>query len=99
MVRGTLTINTKLERARLTRWQKKPNGLVFFSKATEFQLQLTKNGVETVKMATAGDFDTYSNNITTTMIMETAVQTAGRGKPPRQQTLSIVTRQLREKRR
>ena len=52
MVRGTLTINTKLERARLTRRQKKPNGVVLFTKATQFQLLLT-NGFEALKMGTS----------------------------------------------
>ena len=49
-------------------------------------------------MTMAEDLDAYSNNITTT-IMETAVEIAGRDKPLRQEKLSKVTRQLREKRR
>ena len=40
MVCGTLTINIKLERARLTRRQKKPNEEVLSEKAAEFQLLL-----------------------------------------------------------
>ena len=49
-------------------------------------------------MERAEDLDAYSNNITTT-IKETAVEIAGRDKPLRQEKLSRVTRQLREKRR
>ena len=41
MVRGTVAINTKLERPRLTRRQRKPNEVVLFEKAAEFQLLLT----------------------------------------------------------
>lgn len=51
-----------------------------------------------LEMAMAEDLDTCNNNITAT-IMESAVETAGRNKPPRQEKLSRVTRQLREKRR
>ncbi|XP_068692612.1 uncharacterized protein [Montipora foliosa] len=97
LVRGTLAINTKLERARLTRRQKRPNGLVLSAKATEFQLLLT-NRFEALEMERAEDLDAYSNNITTT-IKETAVEIAGRDKPLRQEKLSRIIRQLREKRR
>jgi len=38
MVRGTFTINTRLERARLTRRQRKPNEVVLSEKTAEFQL-------------------------------------------------------------
>ena len=41
MVRGTVTINTKLEWPRLTRRQRKPNEVVLFEKVAEFQLMLT----------------------------------------------------------
>ena len=43
------------------------------------------------------DLDTYSNNLTT-IIIETAVETAGINKPPRQEKLSMATKQLKEKR-
>ena len=63
MVRGTLTINTKLERARLTRRQKRPNEVVPSEKAVEFQLLLT-NRFEAPQLETTGDLDTYNNNLT-----------------------------------
>ena len=63
MVRVTLTINTKLERARLTRRQKRQNEVVPSEKAVEFQLLLT-NGFEAPQLETTGDLDTYNNNLT-----------------------------------
>ena len=60
MVRGTLTINTKLERARLTRRQKRPNEVVLSEKAVEFQLLLT-NRFEALQLETTDDLDTYNN--------------------------------------
>ena len=63
MVRGTLTINTKLEWARLTRRQKRPNEVVPSEKAVEFQLLLT-NRFEAPQPETTGDLDTYNNNLT-----------------------------------
>jgi len=63
MVRGTLTLNTKLERARLTRRQKKPNEVVLSEKAMEFQLLLT-NRFEAIQLETTDDLDTYNNNLT-----------------------------------
>ena len=49
MVRSRLTINTKLERARLTRRQKSQSEVVLSAKATEFQLLLT-NGFEALQL-------------------------------------------------
>lgn len=63
MVRGTLTINTKLKRARLTKRQKKPNEVVLSKKAVEFQLLLT-NKFENLQLETTDDLDTYNNNLT-----------------------------------
>ena len=63
MVRGTLTINTKLERARLARRQKRPNEVVLPEKAVEFQLLLT-NRFEALQLETTDDLDTYNNNVT-----------------------------------
>ena len=59
MVRGTLTINTKLERARLTRRQERPNEVVLSEKAVEFQLLLT-NRFEALQLETTDDLDTHS---------------------------------------
>ena len=63
MVRGTLTINTKLERARLARRQKRQNEVVLSEKAVEFQLLLTKM-FEALQLETTDDLDTYNNNLT-----------------------------------
>lgn len=57
---------------------KEANGVVLFANATEFQLLLT-NRFEALKLTT-DDLDTYSNNISTT-IMDTAVQTTEKDKP------------------
>ena len=63
MVRGTLTINTKLERARLARRQKRQNEVVLSEKAVEFQLLLTKR-FKALQLETTDDLDTYNNNLT-----------------------------------
>ena len=63
MVRGTLTSNTKLERARLARRQKRQNEVVLSEKAVEFQLLLTKR-FEALQLETTDDLDTYNNNLT-----------------------------------
>ena len=97
LVRASLTINTKLERAKLMKRRKKPNTTSLTAKATEFQLKLT-NRFEALEVETSSDLDTHCDNITTT-ILETAVETAGRDKPPKPDKLSVETKQLREKRR
>ena len=53
MVRGTLTINTKLERARLARRQKRQNEVVLLTKR-----------FEALQLETTDDLDTYNNNLT-----------------------------------
>lgn len=64
MVRGTLTINTMLERARLARRQKRPNEVVLPEKAVEFQLLLTNRFEALQTTETTDDLDTYNNNVT-----------------------------------
>lgn len=89
MVRGTFIINTRLERARLTRRQRKPNEVMLSQKTAEFQV-LSDQQVWGPQLDTTDDLDTCNKNLAT-IVMETAV--------PRQEKLSVATRQLREKRR
>ena len=79
MVRGTFTINTRLELARLTRRQRKPNEVVLSKKTVEFQL-LSDQQVWGPQLDTTDDLDTCNKNLTT-IVMEAAV--------PRQEKLSI----------
>lgn len=95
MVRGSVTINTRLERARLVKRTKKPNTEVLSTMRTQFQLQLA-NRFEA--LATSTDLDDNYEQLTSTII-ETALETAGEDKPPRPDKLSTGTKQLREKRR
>jgi exonuclease III len=99
MVRASLAINTKRERARLVRKPKKPNPLMLSEKAKEFQLLLT-NKFQALESSQSDDTDlsTYCDNLTTT-IMESAMETAGHDKPPKPDKLSVGTKQLLAKRR
>ena len=96
MVRGSLTINTKLERATwLIQRCKKPNTAVLSANTTKYQMLLT-NRFEA--LATSTDLNFECENITSA-ITETAMKIAGQNKPQKPDKLSAETKQLREKRR
>ncbi|KAK4328560.1 hypothetical protein Pmani_001036 [Petrolisthes manimaculis] len=95
-MRSSLTINKKLERARLINRSKKPNALALAAKATEFQL-LLENKFEALN-STTDDIDELCENITTT-IMESASGIAREAKPPKPDNISRKTKHLLEKRR
>ena len=67
------------------------------AKVAEFQLLLT-NKFEALNSAPSDDIDTYCDSITSS-ITEAALKTAGKDKAQRHGKLSLVTKQLREKRR
>ncbi|KAI8522202.1 hypothetical protein Bbelb_019560 [Branchiostoma belcheri] len=94
MVRGSMTINTKLERAKLTK-PRKPDEIKLKANTAQFQLQLS-NRFEA--LTTSEDIDIECSNITS-IIMETALKTGGQKKCNRPNKLSEETKQLREKRR
>ena len=95
LVRGSLTINTKLERARLIQRCKKPNTAVLSANTTKYQTLLT-NRFEA--LATSTDLNSECENVTSA-ITETAMEIAGQNKPQKPDKLSAETKQLREKRR
>ncbi len=95
MVRGSLNINTKLERARLIKRPKKPNTEVLSANTTQFQMLLT-NKFEA--LATPINLDSESENLLSA-VTETAVEIAGRNKTHKPDKLSTKTRELRERRR
>ena len=92
-----MTINTRLERARLIKRPNKANAVALSAKAAEFQLLLI-NKFEALNSAPSDDIDTYCDNITSS-ITEAALNTAGKDKARRPDKLSLVTKQLRVKRR
>ncbi|KAI8494200.1 hypothetical protein Bbelb_279600 [Branchiostoma belcheri] len=94
MVRGSMTINTKLERAKLTK-PRKPDEIKLKANTAQFQLQLS-NRFEA--LTTSEDIDIECSNITS-IIMETALKTGGQKKCNRPNKLSEETKQLRGKRR
>lgn len=98
LVRATLTINTKLERSRIMRRSKKPNLLALSEKTCEFQLLLSNRFDALEHLASNDDLSEDCDKVTN-IILDSAVETAGRGKPPKPDKLSITTKQLREKRR
>ena len=97
MIRGSMTINTRLERARLIKRPSKANAVALSAKAAEYQLLLT-NKFEALNSAPTDDIDTYCVSITSS-IKEAALNTAGKDKARRPDKLSLVTKQLQEKRR
>ena len=95
---GSMTINTRLERARLIKRPNKANAEALSAKAAEFQLLLT-NKYEALNSAPSDDIDTYSDSIASS-ITEAVLYTADKDKARRPDKLSLVTiKQLREKRR
>ena len=92
-----MTINTRQERARLLKRPSKVNAVTLSAKVADFQLLLT-NKFEALISAPSDDIDTYCDSITSS-ITEAALKTAGKDKAQRHDTLSLVTKQLREKRR
>ena len=97
MIRGSMTINTRLERARLIKRPNKANAVALSAKAAEFQLLLT-NKFEALNSAPSDDIVTYCDSITSS-ITEAALNTAGKDKARRPDKLSLITKQLKEKRR
>ena len=91
-----MTINTRLERARLIKRPNKANAVALSAKTAEFQLLLT-NKFEALNSAPSDDIETYCDSITSS-ITEAALNTAGKDKARRPDKLSLVTQQLREKR-
>ena len=96
MTRGSMTINTRLERARLVKRRNKANAVALSAQAAEFQLLLT-NKFEAWNSALSDDIDTYCDSIISS-ITEAALNTAGKNKARRPDKLSLLTKQLREKR-
>ena len=94
---GPMTINTRLERARLIKIPNKANAVALSAKAAEVQLLLT-NKIEALNSAPSDDIGTYCDSITSS-ITEAALNTAGKDKSQRPDKLSLVTMHLREKRR
>ena len=97
MIRGSMTINTRQERSKLTKRPRKANAVALSVKVAEFQL-LLNNKFEALNSAPSDDIDTYCGSITSS-ITEAALKTAGNDKAQRPDKLSLVTKQLREKRR
>ena len=97
MIRGSMAINTRQERARLIKRHSKANAVALSAKVAEFQLLLT-NKFEALNSAPSDDIDTYCDSITSS-ITESALKTAGKDKAQRHDKLSLITKQLREKRR
>ena len=97
MIPGTMTINTRQERARLIKRPSKANAVALSAKVAEFQLLLTSK-FEALNSAPSDDIDTYCDSITSS-ITEAALKTEGKDKAQRHDKLSMVTNQLREKRR
>ena len=97
MIRGSMTINSRLEIARLTKRPRKANAVALSAKVAEFQLLLT-NIFEALNSAPSYDIDPYCASITSS-ITEAALKTAGKDKAQIPDKLSLVTKQLREKRR
>lgn len=95
LVRATFTINTRIERQRLTRQTKRPNHLKLSEKASQFQIELS-NRFEALN--NNEDLSTNCDNITNT-ILDAAINTVGRQKPRKPNKLSDETKRLREKRR
>ena len=96
MIRGSMTINTRQERARLIKRPSKANAVALSAKVAEFQMLLT-NKFEALNSAPSDNIDTYCDSITSS-ITEAALKTAGKDKAQRHDKLSLVTKQLREKR-
>ena len=99
MIRGSITISTRLERerARLIKRPNKADALPLSVEAAAFQLLLT-NKFEALNSAPSDDIDTNYESITSP-ITEASLQTAVNDKAQRHDKLSLVTKQLREKRR
>ena len=95
MVRGSLTINTKLERARFIQWCKKSNTAVLSPNTTKYQTLLTNRFKA---LATWTDLNSECENVTSA-VTETAMEIAGQNKIEKPEKLSAETKQLREKRR
>ena len=91
-----MTINTRLERARLIKRPNKANAVALSDKTAEFQLLLT-NKFEALNSAPSDDIETYCDS-TTSSITEATLKTAGKDKARIHDKLSLVTQQLREKR-
>ena len=97
MIRGSMTINIRQERARLINQPSKANAVALSAKVAEFQLLLT-NKFEALNSAPSDDIDTYCDSIASSMI-EVALKTAGKEKAHKPDKFSLVTKQLWEKRR
>ena len=69
-----MTINTRLERARLIKRPNKANAVALSAKTAELQLLLT-NKFEALNSAPSDDSDTYCDSITSS-ITEAALNTA-----------------------
>ena len=94
MVRGSLTINTNLERARLIQRYKKPNTGVLSANTTKYQTLLTNRFRA---LATSSALNSECDNFTSA-ITESAMEIAGQNKPQKPDELSAETKQLtREK--
>ena len=66
MIRGSMTINTRLERVRLIKRPNEANAVTLSAKAAEFQLLLT-NKLEALNSAPSVDIDTYCASITSSI--------------------------------
>ena len=97
ITRGSMTINTRQERARHIRRPSKSNAVALSAKVEEFKLLLT-NTFEALNSAPSDDTDTYCDSITS-LITEATLKTAGKDKAQGHDKVSLVTKQLREKRR
>ena len=97
MIRGSMTINTRLERARFIKRPSKANAVALSAKVAKFQLLLT-NKCEALNIAPSNDIDTYCDSITSS-ITEAALKTTAKDKAQIPDKLSLVTKHLREKRR
>ncbi len=72
--------------------------MAFSAKAAEFQL-LPTNEFEALNLAPSDDTDTYCDSrLITSSITEAALKTAGKNNARIPDKLSLVTKQLREKR-
>ena len=67
MIRASMTINTRQERARLIKRPSKANAVALSAKVAKFQLLLT-NKFEALNSAPSDDIDTYCHSITSSII-------------------------------
>ena len=95
LLRASVTINTKFDRSKMVKGNKKPDYSNLHAKSSEFQLKLTN---KFALLDSNDDLDIYQENIANT-ILQTAFEIAGTAKETKPEKLTAETKQLQEKRR